>query len=506
MALLPTEPVNRTILLIDIEDFSSRRNHQQVNLRRRLHEVTDCLLAAVGSGPGQTYREDRGDGLIVLVSGEIPKTKLLRELLRIVPDVLRTDNGTAASGAPMRLRVIMAAGEVLSDPNEGTVGGIVGHDLNQAFRLLDAAVLREALRLSDADCVLAVSSSVYEGVIYHSYKGLRPEEFNRFVATVKRDRVEGWLHGPLPQTPASPPPAGPGGHRRASRNDVRRARRERRLRRVRRVVGVAIGALVIGGAIGWVLTPQGARTPSVRQTAQPPTPSASPGSSLPGGAGPGPNASPRPETSPSVPVRPDRSARGRTVYREYFGTMGLWTDHGHFKGASYGPSSYLVFNEPSKERSYRIGLPEKVPQVFPRAPENVGIEVRARLNADATVGYGAVCRAGTDKSGYYFTIWGTWAHIEKRSPGAPVWDEPLEAVERRDVIKTVGENQLQVSCVDTAGGVRLGFRVNGTEVAVATDTSPSPVRTGSVALAAGSDASTEVAGTAEFTGFAVRQL
>ncbi|MFE7537602.1 hypothetical protein ACMZ5F_13670 [Streptomyces rhizosphaericola] len=503
MALLPTEPVNRTILLIDIEDYSSRGNHQQVHLRRRLHEVTDGLLAAVGSGPDQTYREDRGDCLIVLVSAEIPKTKLLRELLRIVPEVLRTDNGTVTSGGPMRLRVIMAAGEVLSHPNEGTVGGIVGHDLNQAFRLLDAAVLREALRLSDADCVLAVSSSVYEGVIHHSYKGLRPEEFNRFVATVKRDRVEGWLHGPLPRTPESPPPAGPGGHRKVSRNDVRRARR---VRRVRRVVGVAVGALVIGGAIGWVLTPQGARTPWARQAAQRPTPSASPGSSLPGRAGPAPNASPRPETSPSDPARSDRSAGGRTVYREYFGTMGLWTDHGHFKGASYGRSSYLVFNEPSKDRGYRIGLPEKVPRVFPRGPENVGIEVLARLNEDATVGYGAVCRAGADKSGYYFTIWGAGARIERRLPGSRVWDEPLEAVERPDVIKTVGENRLQVSCVDTAGGVRLGFRVNGTEVAVATDTSPSPVRTGSVALAAGSDASTEVAGTAEFTGFVVRQL
>lgn len=64
----------------------------------------------------------------------------------------------------MRLRIVLASGEVAHDPQGSTVGGLVGHDLNQACRLLDADVLREALRQREtADCVLCVSAPVYEG-------------------------------------------------------------------------------------------------------------------------------------------------------------------------------------------------------------------------------------------------------------------------------------------------------------------------------------------------------
>lgn len=510
---LPTEPVNRTILLLDIESFSDRGNHQQVILRHRLRTVVEDLLIAAGAGPDQRYCEDRGDGLIVLVSGDIPKTTLLRHLLKRVPDVLGADNRAAADGAPMRLRMVLAAGEVLPDRHSGTVGGVVGQDLNETFRLLDAPVLREALRQSDTDSVLCVSRSVYEGVVHHRYQGLSPEEFHRFVATVKRDRVEGWLHGPLPHAAAAVPdavgpatrprPADAPGTRLASAvGDTRR----RPSRRTYLTAGITAGVLAI--AIGWVLTLYAPHTVAAQKMASRPRPTTSftfSPSALPA-ASPSPAGSAPAGTFPSVPTGLGPSADGRTVYQEQFANRSLWTDDGHFTGASYSVNSYLVYNEPSAVRTYRIGLPDNVPQLYPQAPENVSIDVWARLDGDATVGYGAVCRARADGSGYYFTVWGTSAYIERRSPGAQGGSTLLKVVQKPSVIKSSGGNHFQVSCVDTTqGSVQLAFRVNGAVVAVALDTGGSVIRNGTIALAAGANESTKK-GTAEFSHIVVGQF
>ncbi|MEW2439062.1 hypothetical protein AB0952_33800 [Streptomyces caniferus] len=215
MTLVLTEPVNRTILLLDIEDFSRRDDVVQACLRRELHNVVEGTLAAAGVERNMQYREDRGDGLIMLVSADIPKTVLLRALLTTIPDALCQYNRLASRSAQMRLRMVLAAGEVAFDPKQGTVGGLVGHDLNQSCRLLDADALREALAQGEADCVLGVSSPVYEGVVRHGHRGLRPEEFHHAAVSVKKDRLDLWLHGSLPEGTTTPVPepvsAGRGG-------------------------------------------------------------------------------------------------------------------------------------------------------------------------------------------------------------------------------------------------------------------------------------------------------
>lgn len=81
------------------------------------------------------------------------------------------------------------------DPHAGTTGGLVGHDLNQACRLLDADVLRSALaERGDEHCVLAVSAPVYEGVVRHGHRGVRPELFRRADVTVKDGVLPAWIH------------------------------------------------------------------------------------------------------------------------------------------------------------------------------------------------------------------------------------------------------------------------------------------------------------------------
>ncbi|MEV6200647.1 hypothetical protein AB0M64_11770 [Streptomyces sp. NPDC051771] len=189
------EPVNRTILLLDIEKFSRRDDVVQAVLRRRLNNLVDQTLEAAGVEPTQQYREDRGDGLIVLLSGDVAKTALLRALLTTTPDLLHEHNLLASDSAQMRLRMVLAAGEVAHDPHARTTGGIVGHDLNQACRLLDADVLRAALAARPREhAVLAVSAPVYEGIVRHGHRGVRPELFRSAGVTVKDGVLAAWIH------------------------------------------------------------------------------------------------------------------------------------------------------------------------------------------------------------------------------------------------------------------------------------------------------------------------
>ncbi|MFF5504001.1 hypothetical protein [Streptomyces roseolus] len=201
------EPVNRTILLLDIEKFSRRDDVVQAVLRRRLNHLVDRTLEAAGVEPTQQYREDRGDGLIVLLSGDVAKTALLRALLTTAPDLLHEHNLLASDSAQMRLRMVLASGEVAHDPHARTTGGIVGHDLNQACRLLDADVLRAALAARPREhAVLAVSAPVYEGIVRHGHRGVRPELFRPADVEVKDGVLAAWIHQGDAQ-PAGPGPA-----------------------------------------------------------------------------------------------------------------------------------------------------------------------------------------------------------------------------------------------------------------------------------------------------------
>ncbi|MFI1585912.1 hypothetical protein [Embleya sp. NPDC020630] len=187
--------MNRTILLFDTERFSHRDDVVQAVLRRSLNAIVDQTLVAAGVEATLQYREDRGDGMIVLLGADVAKTAVLRSLLTLTPELLHDHNRLASRSAQMRLRMVLAAGEITHDPHTGTVGGIVGHDLNQACRLLDSEALRTALaERTDEESVLMVSTQVYEGVVRHGYRGVRPEHFERIELEVKDGVVCAWLH------------------------------------------------------------------------------------------------------------------------------------------------------------------------------------------------------------------------------------------------------------------------------------------------------------------------
>src|ERR1043165_5346099 len=162
-----TDPVSRTILLLDIERFSDRDDVEQAYLRRMLYDITDRTLECAGIDETRRLRADRGDSVIELIDANAPVTALLRALLMDVPAQLRVVNRMASSSAQIRLRGVVATGYVAVDEHDGWIGT----DLNDACRLLDAQLLRAALRERPDDFALIVSDALYTGGVRHDHPG-----------------------------------------------------------------------------------------------------------------------------------------------------------------------------------------------------------------------------------------------------------------------------------------------------------------------------------------------
>ncbi|MFJ9632100.1 hypothetical protein ACIRU8_30825 [Streptomyces sp. NPDC101175] len=189
-----SDPVSRTILLLDIERYSDRDDVEQSYLRRMLYDITDRTLESAGIDETRRLRADRGDSVMELIDASAPVTALLRALLIEVPVRLKAVNRMASRSAQIRLRGVLATGYVAVDQHDGWVGS----DLNHACRLLDADVLRAALRERTADFALCVSDALYAGVVRHDHLGIPAVDFHRVTVASKNGPLEAWLHGPVP--------------------------------------------------------------------------------------------------------------------------------------------------------------------------------------------------------------------------------------------------------------------------------------------------------------------
>lgn len=194
------DPVSRTILLLDIERFSDRDDVEQAYLRRMLYDITDRALEAAGVDETRRVRADRGDSVMELIDAGASVTALLRALLTEVPAQLRTVNRMASRSAQIRLRGVLATGYVAVDRH----GGWVGSDLNHACRLLDARLLRAALRERRDDFALCVSDALYTGVVRHDHPGIPAADFHPVTVDSKNGPLRAWLHGPVPARAATP--------------------------------------------------------------------------------------------------------------------------------------------------------------------------------------------------------------------------------------------------------------------------------------------------------------
>ena len=183
---------HRSIFLVDIEDSDSRPDHikklHRDALRRMMTgAITDADVARGQSDPFF----DTGDGLRVMFTPETPKNRLAGPLISALASRLAAYNAAAPVGAHMRLRAVLAAGELRRDRYD-----YFGSQLNEACWLLNSDELRCCLRATTAPMAFMVSAEIYHGVVRHGYPQIDPVGFQKCIVTHKDRDFSTWVSFP----------------------------------------------------------------------------------------------------------------------------------------------------------------------------------------------------------------------------------------------------------------------------------------------------------------------
>src|ERR1700722_7410019 len=141
-------------MVVDVERFGDRwrTNLNQLAIREGLYEALIQAFRKSRIAWANCVSEDRGDGALILIPPDVPKTPLVTSLLAGLVTAVTRHNAGCAAPEQMRLRMALHAGEVYHDAH-----GVVGAAVNHAFRLAEAPALRSALCASPGVLALIVS-------------------------------------------------------------------------------------------------------------------------------------------------------------------------------------------------------------------------------------------------------------------------------------------------------------------------------------------------------------
>ncbi|MGC7100926.1 hypothetical protein ACPZ19_40160 [Amycolatopsis lurida] len=204
MSVLTPIPLQRTMIVVDIEGSTLRNNTATAVLRHDLYELFEAALLECDIT--EKLRDpftDRGDGLMAFVHAvdQAPKTLMVNRFIPVLTRLLG-EHGLKRPERKFRIRAAMHAGDVHFD-----LRGPFGEDVTLTTRLVDAPELKVALRRTTAPLVLAVSEQFHHSVIRHGYEGIDEERFERSIELDIGGRsTSGWVQLPETRAPGKPIP------------------------------------------------------------------------------------------------------------------------------------------------------------------------------------------------------------------------------------------------------------------------------------------------------------
>ena len=95
-------PVHRAIMVVDVERFGdrSRTNLNQLAIRDGLYKALTRVFRTSGIAWANCISEDRGDGVLILIPPEVPKTHLVTSLPAGLAEALSpAQRGVPSAGA-----------------------------------------------------------------------------------------------------------------------------------------------------------------------------------------------------------------------------------------------------------------------------------------------------------------------------------------------------------------------------------------------------------------------
>jgi hypothetical protein len=182
------------IFACDIVSFGREGRHDRIQRRLRdaLYEGLSRSFDDCGVPFAGCYREDRGDGVIVVPPPHTDPTLLVAPLVDRLRAELRRHNEISSDLVKIRLRVSMHSGEVEADGH-----GIVGTAVNHVFRLLDAPQFKEAFNASADHVGVIVSEAFHEAVIRTGEGMVDPDDYVPLRIHNKETSTTVWMRKPL---------------------------------------------------------------------------------------------------------------------------------------------------------------------------------------------------------------------------------------------------------------------------------------------------------------------
>ena len=189
----PAHPRRCVLVAVDMERYSPRDNLRQYRAQQVFREVMAEAVASIGLERESWTTQQSGDGELAILPAETSELTVVADFVPALDRILREHNDSLLPAAKIRLRVAIHQGLVhLTGAN-----GYPGEAVVEVCRLLDAEPLRQALgAFPRASVALIVSRSIFQDVVRHRYRGLRPERFAQVQVAVKQLIADAWIYVP----------------------------------------------------------------------------------------------------------------------------------------------------------------------------------------------------------------------------------------------------------------------------------------------------------------------
>lgn len=181
----------RVIVTCDAKGYGSSDELTQHQFQEAIPALLRGAAEHSGFDRGEWHVQSGGDGEMAVLPVTAEETRLLDRYVPEVEYALRRHNHNRTEAGRLRLRMVVHHGSAVSSPS-----GYSGNGIVTAARVVDSDALRDALRESGADLVVAVTAPVYQDVVAQGHTRLRPEDFALTVVSNKEYEEPVWVHVP----------------------------------------------------------------------------------------------------------------------------------------------------------------------------------------------------------------------------------------------------------------------------------------------------------------------
>jgi hypothetical protein len=185
------------LFAVDIAGFTAPQRDEQVqhHIREAMYRMLQRAFDGSALPWADCQHEDRGDGVLIVVSPALPVGRLADPLPERLRGLIRVHNRLSSQAAQIQLRAAAHIGVVHKDQH-----GFIGDAVNHLFRLLNDQGLKELLEASAAELAFIASDYLYESVILRHPTLVDPGEFQPIEMRRPHSNARGWVH--LPGTAA----------------------------------------------------------------------------------------------------------------------------------------------------------------------------------------------------------------------------------------------------------------------------------------------------------------